>query len=168
MAGSDTRDGYFNRVIRFALGIGLGVGLGVLIYRYLSDRLRAQRAQAPADLSQRPQQAIVLPHPSGSAIQAPSVPLSVKAHPARFARGKQGTIRVEAPVGATCTIKALYSTGQSPSSLDPGPVEIGQDGKHEWGWRIGTSGTHVDVTVQAQMKGYQESSTALRVQILDA
>ena len=62
---------------------------------------------------------------------------------------------------------SVYSTNRKPSGLDEGPVAADSNGNCRWSWPIGTGGSHVDVTVQASLDGYEDVEALLRIEIVD-
>jgi hypothetical protein len=158
----------FRRVTRFVLGVGFFT-VGTVVY-FLTKR-RREEEKAPGGEGIRispPDRKIVLPTPAEAPKAQPLIlPLTIKADPPRFVRREQGTIIAKTLPGAACTIEAVYSTGRHPGSLETDPVTANRDGECRWTWEIGTGGTHVDVTVRAQHKGYEQVEAALQVGIGD-
>ncbi|NDJ52884.1 MAG: hypothetical protein GYB68_07360 [Chloroflexi bacterium] len=95
------------------------------------------------------------------------LPLTLKARPSAFIRHKKGLIEVRTLPGATCTIRAIYSTGRHPRSLPKEPVKANRKGVAAWHWRIGSSGSRLDVTVWAWHNDYESSHAKLHISIDD-
>jgi hypothetical protein len=163
------------RLLLIAFGAALGAVLIVLLVHEVQQRRREQ--SGPSSLAHRPPTGILLRPPQGeTAIMTPAkptaevdqLPLKIAAKPAAFIRRRAGTIRVETLAGATCTLKATYSTGRAPSSLDGSISKAGENGRCEWTWEIGTSGDHVEVEVEVRLKGHEPVHAKKRVRIVDA
>lgn len=142
----------------------LGVGTGVGLVMYL---LGQREEQAKSASSPRPRQKIVIPPPIREEVKPGALKLNLTAEPAKFARRKQGTVIVETLPGASCKLEAVYSTNRKPSGLDEGPVAADSSGNCRWTWPIGTGGSHVDVTAQASLDGYEDAEASLRIEIVD-
>jgi hypothetical protein len=158
----------FRRVTRFVLGVGFFT-VGTVVYLLTKRRREAEQAPAIEGIPIRPPDGeVVLPTPPEAQKARPAaLPLTLKADPSRFVRREPGTIVAKTLPGAACTIEAVYSTGRRPGSLETGPVTANRDGECRWTWEIGTGGTHVDVTVRAQHKGYDQVEAVLQVGIGD-
>ena len=155
------------RATRLVLGASLGIAAGIVVY-FISQRER-QEAEVFSEekaLSPRPDHKIALQPPVETReIQPAILPLTLSAEPVRFIRREPGTIYAKTLPGATCNVEAIYSTNRRPGSLETGPTAVDADGRCQWTWVIGTSGTHVDVTVRASLAGYEQAEAALRVEI---
>lgn len=155
------------RVTRLILGMGLGITAGVVVY-LISQREREEFGALGEREAAAPRLDVERAAPKTAApqeVQSATLSPSLQADPVPFVRQRPGTISVETLPGATCSIEALYSTGRRPGSLDTGPVKADAKGKYQWTWEIGTSGTHVDVTVSAWLEGYEKTEAKLRVKI---
>jgi|GEM_PF-6354596 len=167
------------RVIRGMVIIGLGLTAALIVY-LLSQREQEREAGtaggdgrrdlAPrprSDIAARPQQGIVLPKPEETrAVAAQLLPLVLKANPASFKRDQEGAIIATTLPGAECHIHVVYSTGRGPSSLEAESRLADAKGVVRWTWQIGTSGTHADVRVSANLAGHDEAVATLRVRIV--
>jgi hypothetical protein len=142
--------------------LGVGAGVGLVMYLLGQREEQAQSARRP-----QPKQKIVIPPPIREEAKPGILKLNLTAEPAKFVRREQGTVAVETLPGASCKLKAVYSTNRKPSGLDEGPVAADSSGNCRWTWPIGTGGSHVDVTVWASLSGYEDAEASLRIEIVD-
>lgn len=159
----------------FIIGIGLGAGLlSTALYLLLKKRyheiLIPVQRYGGQTYTFIPPRAIPLTMAAGKSEKSEaqdSFQLEIKARPSVFRRGETGTIIVSTIPGTLCTLQARYSTGASPSSLHSNSIRVGGAGQHRWLWDIGTSGSYVDVSVQAESEDGSTLKKTLRVEILD-
>ena len=93
--------------------------------------------------------------------------VSLHAEPDPLVRNQPVTVRAKAAPGALCTLTARYSTGYTPNSLDTEQQKADAEGVCEWTWEIGTTGSYVDVTVEAQNTAGETANDEVRFQIID-
>lgn len=167
----------------FAVGIGIGLAVALTVYlRRLLESPEGERqlraAQERLKLPIRIDGPAVIPpvreRPLSSEVAEPVVseeparlPLKVEASPHPFVRNQPGMIQARTLPGATCNIKAIYSTNRPPLSLETGEVEADENGHCEWTWDIRTGGDSVDVTVWVNSEGYEEAGLKITIPIVE-
>lgn len=92
--------------------------------------------------------------------------VSLHAEPDPLVRSQPVTVHAKAAPGALCTLTARYSTGYTPNSLDMEPQKADTDGVCQWTWEIGTTGSYVDVAVEAQNAAGETANDEVRFQIV--
>lgn len=156
----------------FWLGVsvaGLAALAVLLLYR---DRQRRKESAAfggePGRLPpERRGRGITLKPGIAQPQEGRAAPLKLSAFPHPLRRNQPGTVRVETLPGATCIIKARYSTGFAPTSLDADPRASDESGVCEWRWEIGTSGAYVDIEVQVWQEHHIVNSARQRIEVVD-
>lgn len=130
-----------------------GVGLGALTIASIFSRRRSIAEPAgPARLStEAPAAPAITLHPPP---EAGTLSLRIEAIPETLVNGEDGRIRALTAPGATCLISARYSTGRPPVSLDIRPRRASSSGVCEWVWSVRTSGSWLDVEVQAWLEDH--------------
>lgn len=141
-----------------------GVGLGALTIASIFSRRRSA-----AELTQPTRPSPAAPAPAAIALQpgteAGTVSLRIEAIPETLVNGEDGRIRALTEPGATCLIRARYSTGRPPVSLDIRPRRTSSSGVCEWVWSVRTSGNWLDVEVQAWLEDHLIARAEKRIDV---